>query len=96
MDYYIKFELSISGAASSNTTLAFSGGGSFTTGGLEMAGDTLYDIQEELEGDFEWFYRGTLTNNGNPRHPLYMKSNEPYTWFPVADYAAVWRYAEYY
>lgn len=51
-------------------------------------GDTLYDIQKDLWGGFEWFYRGALTRYGNPRHPLYMKSGEKYEWFPVADYAA--------
>ena len=56
-------------------------------------GDTLYDIQEALDGDFEWYYRGAMTKSGNPRHPLYMKSQEKYVWFPVADYAANWRYA---
>ena len=57
-------------------------------------GDTLYDIQEELEGDFQWYYRGAMTKDGNPRHPLYMKSGEKYEWFPVGDYAANWRYAD--
>jgi hypothetical protein len=55
-------------------------------------GDTLYDIQEELVGDFLWYYRGQMTKAGNPRHPLYMKSGEPYVSFPVADYASNWRY----
>lgn len=57
-------------------------------------GDTLYDIQEELEGDFQWYYRGAMTKDGNPRHPLYMKSGVKYEWFPVGDYAAHWRYAD--
>ncbi len=57
-------------------------------------GDTLYDIQDGLEGDFQWYYRGTMTKDGNPRHPLYMKSGETYEWFPVGDYAANWRYAD--
>ena len=58
-------------------------------------GDTLYDIQKETK-NVEWYYRGTLTRSGNPRHPLYMKSGEEYEWFPVADYAAEWRYADAY
>lgn len=58
-------------------------------------GDILYDIQEILDGDYQWYYRGTLTKKGNPRHPLYMKYGEDFVWFPVADYAAAWRYAEY-
>ncbi len=57
-------------------------------------GDTLYNIQEELEGDFQWYYRGAMTKDGNPRHPLYMKSGENYEWFPAGDYAANWRYAD--
>ena len=56
-------------------------------------GDTLYDIQEEMAGSFQWYYRGKVIRSGNPRHPLYMKSGEEYTWFPVGDYAAQWRYA---
>lgn len=58
-------------------------------------GDILYDIQEILEGDYQWYYRGTLTKKGNPRHPLYLKFGEDFKWFPVADYAAAWRYADY-
>ena len=58
-------------------------------------GITLYDIQEVLEGDFFWYYRGKLTKNGNPRHPLYTKSEEKFHSFPVADYAAAWKYADY-
>ena len=50
-------------------------------------GKALVDIQEKLDGDFEWFYRGTMTRKGNPRHPLYMKEGESFTWFPVFDYA---------
>lgn len=57
-------------------------------------GEILYDIQEELTGDFEWYYRGKKTRNGNPRHPLYMESGEPFKWFPVADYAASWKCAD--
>lgn len=58
-------------------------------------GEALYDIQEALDGDFEWYYRGNLTKNGNPRHPLYMKQGEKMEYFPVADYAMSWRTPEY-
>lgn len=54
-------------------------------------GEALYDIQEALDGDFFWYHKGTLTKDGNPRHPLYMKATEPYNPFPVADYAASWK-----
>lgn len=55
-------------------------------------GEGLYDIQEVLCCiDAEWYYRGSLTKSGNPRHPLYMKTEEDFNWFPVADYAAEWR-----
>ena len=57
-------------------------------------GDALYDIQENLESE-QWAYRGTLTKQGNPRHPLYMKSGEEFKWFPVADYAANWRFGDF-
>lgn len=50
-------------------------------------GEALVDIQEKLNGDFQWFYRGKLTKKGNPRHPLYMKDDEPFEWFAVFDYA---------
>ncbi len=56
-------------------------------------GDTLYDIAESINCD-QWFHRGKMTSSGNPRHPLYMKSGEEFTWFPVADYAAEWRFAD--
>ncbi len=56
-------------------------------------GDTLYDIAE-LISNVSWYYRGTLTKSHNPRHPLYMKCDEPYEWFPVSDYAANWRFAD--
>ncbi len=59
-------------------------------------GDNLYDIQEKLECDCEWYYRGTMTRDGNPRHPSYIKSGDEYRWFPVCDYAANWRYADVY
>ena len=55
-------------------------------------GDHLYDLVEMV--DAQWYYRGTMTRSGNPRHPLYMKSSEEYKWFPVGDYAAAWRYAD--
>ncbi|MCR5793436.1 MAG: DUF1643 domain-containing protein [Lachnospiraceae bacterium] len=55
-------------------------------------GDALYDIEDGVIGG-EWYYRGEKTKSGNPRHPLYMKSGEAFNWFPVADYAAEWRYA---
>lgn len=57
-------------------------------------GDALYDIQENLESE-QWAYRGTLTKQGNPRHPLFMKSGEEFKWFPVADYAANWRFGDF-
>lgn len=55
-------------------------------------GDGLYDIQNAIKSN-QWFYRGTLTKSGNPRHPLYLKMDEEFKWFPVADYAAEWRYS---
>lgn len=55
-------------------------------------GDTLYDIQELI--DAEWYYKGVLTKSGNPRHPLYIKYDAEFNWFPVADYAAEWRYSD--
>ncbi len=55
-------------------------------------GEAVYDIQEALEGDYQWYYRGALTKQGNPRHPLYMKNGEKFTWFPVADYASNWQF----
>ena len=58
-------------------------------------GDGLYNIQELLCCiDAEWYYRGSRTKKGNPRHPLYMRLDEPMNWFAVADYAALWRYAD--
>lgn len=58
-------------------------------------GDGLYDIQEKLYCiDAEWYCRGARTKKGNPRHPLYMSLDEKMDWFPVADYAASWRYAD--
>ena len=56
-------------------------------------GEALYDIQETLTSA-EWYYRGEMTKQGNPRHPLYMKSGESFNWFPVADYAAEWLYVD--
>ncbi len=53
-------------------------------------GDILYDIQEALDGDFEWYCRGKLTRRGNPRHPLYMQEDTEFKWFPVSDYASYW------
>ncbi|MCR5778291.1 MAG: DUF1643 domain-containing protein [Lachnospiraceae bacterium] len=55
-------------------------------------GSILYDVQEALYCiDAEWFYRGSLTKRGNPRHPLYMKLEESLNMFPVADYASIWK-----
>ncbi len=54
-------------------------------------GDTLYDIQEALDGDLEWFYRGKLTRSRNPRHPVYMQEDGIFERFPVGYYAAYWR-----
>ena len=51
-------------------------------------GEALVNIQDVLEGDFQWYYRGEKTRRGNPRHPLYMKAGESFNWFPVFDYAA--------
>ena len=59
-------------------------------------GETLYDIQEGFKSDFQWYYRGSMTKKGNPRHPLYMKAEEEFFWFAVADYAAAWRFAGFY
>lgn len=56
-------------------------------------GDNLYDIQESIT-DAEWYYRGKLTKDGNPRHPLYLKLEEEFNWFAVGDYAAEWRYSD--
>ena len=47
-----------------------------------------------MAGSFQWYYRGKMTRSSNPRHPLYLKRGEEYTWFPVGDYAAQWRYAD--
>lgn len=54
-------------------------------------GDVLFDIQELEELDAQWYYRGSLTRKGNPRHPLYMRLDEQMNWFAVADYSASWR-----
>ena len=56
-------------------------------------GDNLYDILEFIT-DAEWYYRGKLTKDGNPRHPLYLKLEEEFNWFAVGDYAAEWRYSD--
>lgn len=56
----------------------------------DYLGKALYDIQDTLTGDFQWYYRGNRTKLGHPRHPLYMKRGESFNWFPVADYAANW------
>lgn len=45
---------------------------------------------EAISTDCEWYYKGTLTKKGNPRHPLYMKTDEQFEWFPVWDYACAW------
>ena len=51
-------------------------------------GEALIDIEETLDGDYMWLYRGKLTKKGNPRHPLYMKEGETFFGFPVYDYVA--------
>lgn len=53
-------------------------------------GKALVDIQNTLDGDFQWYYRGKMTRKGNPRHPLNMKEEEVFNWFPVFDYATVY------
>lgn len=53
-------------------------------------GEALYEIQDALNGDYSWYYRGQLTKDGNPRHPLYMKKGEDFNSFPVFDYASEW------
>ena len=58
-------------------------------------GEALNDINEVLTSA-EWYYLGKLTKQGNPRHPLYMKSGEEFNWFPVTDYAANWLYPDCY
>ena len=55
-------------------------------------GDALYDIQDELKGEFQWFYRGELTKRGNPRHPLYMRKDEKYERFSISDYSMRWKF----
>lgn len=45
---------------------------------------------EAISTDCEWYYKGTLTKKGNPRHPLYMKTDEQFECFPVWDYACAW------
>lgn len=58
--------------------------------------DSLFDISKELHSiDVEWCYRGSLTKSGNPRHPLYMKLEESFNCFDVADYASEWRTGEF-
>ena len=54
-------------------------------------GEALVIIQDILDGDIQWFYRGRLTRRGNPRHPLYMKEQEDFNRFPVYDYAAYYK-----
>ncbi len=56
----------------------------------DYLGMTLYDIQDVIKG-VEWYYRGTLTRWGNPRHPLYLKGDAELDWFPVFDYACEFR-----
>ena len=53
-------------------------------------GEALVEIQVVLDGDFQWYYRGKMTRKGNPRHPLYMKEEEPFSWFAVFDYATAY------
>ncbi len=50
-------------------------------------GKSLVDIQYALDGDFQWYVRGKMTRRGNPRHPLYIKEEEVFDWFPIYDYA---------
>lgn len=56
----------------------------------DYLGEALYHIQEILDGDFQWYVRDTLTKKGNPRHPLYMKEEGSFNWFPVFDYASMY------
>ena len=48
--------------------------------------ENLLAIQDQLPSRMEWFYRGEMTKQGNPRHPLYMKKDEKFSWLPVFDY----------
>ncbi len=51
-------------------------------------GEILFDIQDKLKTDAQWFYRGKMTRRGKPRHPLYMKLDVELSWLPVFDYAS--------
>ncbi len=52
-------------------------------------GEILCQLEEYVQ--CEWYYRGSLTRSGNPRHPLYLPVNGKFNWFPVYDYACRWR-----
>ena len=52
----------------------------------DYLGNTLYDIQDTIK-EAEWYHLGTTTRWGNPRHPLYLKGDSEFQWFPVFDYA---------
>ena len=52
-------------------------------------GECLEEI-ERLTTDISWYACGKLTKQGNPRHTLYMKTDEKFDWFPVFDYLAAW------
>lgn len=60
--------------------------------------DTRFYLGEGLEEimnaatDISWYICGKLTKQGNPRHPLYLKKDEKFDWFPVFDYLAAWLY----
>ena len=46
----------------------------------------------EATGDITWYTCGNMTKQGNPRHPLYVKKDEKFDWFPVFDYSLAWMY----
>lgn len=54
-------------------------------------GEQLVRITDEIDSDCQWYHMGTCTKKGNPRHPLYLKTDGTLEWFPVWDYACSWR-----
>jgi hypothetical protein len=52
-------------------------------------GEQLSGMMDALQSD-NWVHRGSLTQNGNPRHPLYLKKDDQFEYFPVFDYACNW------
>ncbi|MBQ6229555.1 MAG: DUF1643 domain-containing protein [Eubacterium sp.] len=58
----------------------------------DYLGNALVEMFNSIQSEREWYCIGNMTRKGNPRHPLYLKTDSKFEPFCMGDYICFWEY----